>query len=315
MNDRPSRKAREGQSKLTSVACWLVLTAVLLGVLRLTSLGAQTTPTLELSSASEVAVPLWSPPGSPAHRLVEVRLGPVNELFLIDTGAADTVVAPAAAERAGLGESARPVLTAINATFSVRPLVRVDDLSIGSRVYTDFEAIVLDTSHLHAVLGREISGILGMNVLGQTPFELDFVNDVLRIGGSFEAFASGKPAGAVDTLFGVLELDGTFVAELAVEGRTARFVIDSGAVPTTVQPDRGFERPVYGRASTRFDASGVELAHVESVVLDSLSLGHVRRRNFAVDLGEFNLLGADFLQGTVLFIDPGIGQAVIRTAG
>ena len=313
MDERQPTKGREGQSVLTSIACWLVLAAVLLGVVRLTSIGAQTTPTLELSSAAGVAVPLWSPPGSRAHRMVEVRLGPAKELFLLDTGAVDTVVAPAAAERAGLGETARPVLTAINASFGVRPLVRVDELSIGSWIYTDFEAIVLDTSHLHAALGREISGIIGMNVLSQTPFEIDFVNDVLRIGGSLEAFAAGRPSGARDTIFGVLDLDGTFVAELSIEGRTARFVIDSGAVPTTVQPDGGFERPVYGRAATRLDASRAELAHVESVVLDSLTLGHVERRNFVVDFGEFNLLGADFLQGTVLFIDPGRGQGVLRT--
>ena len=313
MAKRHPSKVREGRSKLTSVACWLVLAGVLLGLLRLTSIGAQTTPTLEMSSVSEVAVPLRSTPGSRAHRLVEVRLGPTSELFLLDTGAVNTVIAPAAAERAGLGETARPVLTALNASFDVRPLVRVHELSIGSWTYTDFEAIVLDTSHLHAILGLEISGIIGMNVLGQTPFQLDFVNDVLRIGGSLEAFASGRPAEAVDTIFGVLDLDGTFIAELLVEGRAARFVIDSGAVPTTVQPDSSFERPVLHGFSTQFDASGAEPARVESVVLDSLALGHVRRRNFAVDLGEFNLLGADFLQGTVLFIDPEGGQGVLRT--
>ncbi len=313
MEERQPNELRERQSKLTSVACWLVLAAVLLGVLRLTSIGAQTTPTLELSSASEVTVPLWSPAGSRGHRLVEVQLGPAKERFLLDTGAVNTVIAPAAAVRAGLGESARPVLTALNASFDVRPLVRVDELSIGSRVYADFEAVVVDTSHLHRILGSEISGIIGMNVLGQTPFEIDFVNDALRIGGSLEAFASARPTGAADTIFSVLDLDGTLVAELSIEGLPARFVIDSGAVPTTVQADRAFERPVYGGVTTRFDALGAEPARVESVVLDSLVLGHVRRRNFVVDLGEYNLLGADFLQGTVLFIDPESGQGVLRT--
>ncbi len=313
MDERHPSEVRGGHSKLTSVACWLILAAFLFGVLRLTSIGARTTPTIELSSASEVAVPLWSPPGSRAHRLVEVRLGPAVELFLLDTGAADTVIAPAAAERANLGGTARHVLTAVNASFGVRPLVRVDELSIGSRIYTDFEAIMLDTSHLHAALGREISGIIGMNVLGQTPFEIDFVNDVLRIGGSLEAFVAGRPSGARDTIFGVLDLDGTLVVELSVEGRAARFVIDSGAVPTTVQPDGRFERPVYSRASTQLHASGAELSQVRSIVLDSLALGHVRRRNFVVDFGEFNLLGADFLQGTRLFIDPESGQGVLRT--
>ena len=91
MEERQPNELRERQSKLTSVACWLVLAAVLLGVLRLTSIGAQTTPTLELSSASEVTVPLWSPAGSRGHRLVEVQLGPGCQAFQGGAGSSRAV--------------------------------------------------------------------------------------------------------------------------------------------------------------------------------------------------------------------------------
>ena len=109
MGEKHRDKARNRQGKLTTVACWLVLAAVLLGILRFTSLGARTTPTLDLSASHEAAIRLWRPPGSPAHRLVAVGLGAADELFLLDTGAAETVISPAAAARAGLIESARPV--------------------------------------------------------------------------------------------------------------------------------------------------------------------------------------------------------------
>ena len=312
--DEPGRDD-EGKRRrtLTSVACWLVLAAVLLGVLRLTSLGAQTTPTLEVRDAVDAAVPLWRPPASPAHRLVAVRLGLANELFLLDTGAAETVIDPAAAERAGLGDSARPVLTALNDSFGFRPLVRVDELAIGPWVYKDFEAVVVDLSHLDSVLGGDISGVVGMNVLGRRPFEIDFVRDTLRIGGSLEAFEAIRPPGAVDSGFALLELDGTFVAELGVEGQTSLFVIDTGAVPTTVQPDRGFRRPVQQRQFTRFDADGARSMLVRSVELESLSLGHVVRADFTVDLGDFNLLGGDFLRGLTLFIAPDARWAILRS--
>jgi predicted aspartyl protease len=304
---------RERLSVLTTVACWLVLAAILLGLFRLTSLGAQTTPTLEASSSPVAVVPLLRPPGSPTHRLVAARIGPEHELFLLDTGAVDTVISPAAAERAGLLESARPVATALNGVFGLRQLVRIRSLSLGGRVYEDFEALVLDTSHLGVALGSEVSGIVGMNLLGLAPFEIDFAHDRLRIGRSREAFESARPAGALDSEFPLLDLDGTFVAELGVEGSAALFVIDTGAVPTTVQPDQGFRRPVRGGESKRFDATGVRPVLVHSVVLESLTLGHVRRRDFAVDVGEFNLLGADFLQGLSLFVDPAAGRGILRS--
>ena len=164
---------RERRGVLTTVACWLVLAAILLGLFRLTSLGAQATPTLEASSSPEAVVSLWRPPGSPTHRLVAARIGSEDELFLLDTG----------------------------------------------------------------------------------------------------------------------------------------------AVPTTVQPDQGFRRPLRGGESKRFSATGVRPVLVQTVVLESLTLGHVRRRDFAVDIGEFNLLGADFLQGLSLFIDPAAGRGILRSPG
>jgi predicted aspartyl protease len=306
---------RERRGVLTTVACWLVLAAILLGLFRLTSLGAQTTPTLEASSSFEAVVSLWRPPGSPTHRLVAARIGPEDELFLLDTGAVDTVISRAAAERAGLLESARPVLAALNGAFGLRSLVRIDSLSLGGRVYENFEALVLDTSHLDAALGSEVSGIVGMNLLSLAPFEIDFAHDELRIGRSRETFESARPAGARDSEFPLLDLDGTFVAELAVEGSVALFVIDTGAVPTTVQPDQGFRRPLRGGESKRFSATGVRPVLVQTVVLESLTLGHVRRRDFAVDIGEFNLLGADFLQELSLFIDPAASRGILRSPG
>ena len=313
MGEKHRDKARNRQGKLTTVACWLVLAAVLLGILRFTSLGARTKPTLDLSASHEAAIRLWRPPGSPVHRLVAVGLGAADELFLLDTGAAETVISPAAAARAGLIGSARPVLAALNDSFDLHPLVRVDRLTLGARTYADFEALILDLSHLEGVLGTELAGVLGMNVLGQSPFEIDFVRDVLRIGGSLTAFRADLPPQLLESEFPLLDLDGTVVVELVIEDQTALFVIDTGAVPTTVQPDRGFRGAVYGHQMTRFDAGGTRSVHVQSVVLDSLSLGHVERRSFAVDLGEFNLLGADFLQGMALFIDAGEGRGVLRS--
>ncbi len=145
---------------------------------------------------------------------------------------------------------------------------------------------------------------------GSTPHA--FAN-LLRIAGSLTAFRADLPPQLLESEFPLLDLDGTVVVELVIEDQTALFVIDTGAVPTTVQPDRGFRGAVYGHQMTRFDAGGTRSVHVQSVVLDSLSLGHVERRSFAVDLGEFNLLGADFLQGTALFIDAGEGRGVLRS--
>ncbi len=193
MGEKHRDEARNRQSKLTTVACWLVLAAILLGILRFTSLGARTTPTLNVSASREATIRLWRPPGSPAHRLVAVGLGAADELFLLDTGAAETVISSAAAERAGLVESARTVLAALNDSFGLHALVRVDRLTLGARAYADFEALILDLSHLEGVLGVELAGVLGMNVLGQSPFEIDFVRDVLRIGGSLTAFRAATP--------------------------------------------------------------------------------------------------------------------------
>lgn len=309
---RPSSE-RARQKKLTSVACWLFLAAILLAVLRLTSLGARTTPTLELASSPAVAIPLWPAPASPAHRLVRARLDAVDAVFLLDTGAAQTVIDQVAAERAGLLVDARPVLAAFEGGPALHPLARVGRLSIGAWLYTNFEAVVLDLSHLDAGLGSDISGILGMNVLGRRPFELDLAANELRIGRSREAFLAARLPGATDSEFALFELNGTVVAELMLEGRDAVFVIDTGAVPTTVQPELGLRNEPQARMWTRFDATGARSQMIETVRLESLALGHVQRRDFPVDLGSFNLLGADFLQGLSLFIDAEGGHGIVRS--
>ena len=92
--------------------------------------------------------------------------------------------------------------------------------------------------------------------------------------------------------------DGHFWVQASVNGRSARFLIDSGASVTTVSRDTAQSSgvPMDGRRSVVETANGT--APIIQASADRLEVGSIARKNFPVDINErdeTNVLGMNFL--------------------
>jgi aspartyl protease family protein len=92
--------------------------------------------------------------------------------------------------------------------------------------------------------------------------------------------------------------DGHFWVQASVNGRSARFLIDSGASVTTVSRDTAQSSgvPMDGRRSVVETANGA--APIIQASADRLEVGSIARTNFPVDVNErdeTNVLGMNFL--------------------
>ncbi|MDF2770998.1 MAG: Aspartyl protease [Geminicoccaceae bacterium] len=137
--------------------------------------------TAEVDSTSGEVRFQWAGPGGaaltvPAHINGH---GPVDLLF--DTGATMTCVDTALARAWELPErrAVRGVATGLGGSGAVR-LVAVDSLRIGAAVARDLTICATDLRVLR-VVGPEVRGLLGLNVLRNYRVTLDFEREVVRL--------------------------------------------------------------------------------------------------------------------------------------
>ena len=92
--------------------------------------------------------------------------------------------------------------------------------------------------------------------------------------------------------------DGHFWVTAEVNGRSARFLVDSGATTTTIsrQVAEGARVPMTGQVIAVSTANG--MAPTRLATLDRLEVGPIVRNDFPINVSErddFNVLGMNFL--------------------
>lgn len=147
--------------------------------------------------------------------------------FLVDTGSSHTAVSSRLAARIGAPRVAK-TLVSTAAGDEWAAVVRLDRLSVGPLEQTNLLATELALGVLDA--DSQVDGVLGLDVLGQEPLELDFRRGVITWTAS-----RTWPGGVVLPL----ESSGpVWLTRIDVGGRTLRLVPDSGATGMVVF-DRG----------------------------------------------------------------------------
>ncbi|MBL8558850.1 MAG: aspartyl protease family protein [Hyphomonadaceae bacterium] len=143
-------------------------------------------------------------------------------LFIVDTGANRTVLAPETARRLGLDFSAGEPAVVHGVTGSeLAPMARVAELRIGAIVRRNVDMPVL-TSRVHATA----DGMLGADNLTGTRISVDFRRNRIDISDSRAAPARPQRATSLpaEMRFGLLPLVRGRVADVQVEA-----VVDTGA--------------------------------------------------------------------------------------
>jgi predicted aspartyl protease len=267
------------------------------------------------------AIPLVRVGGVP---LLEVTVNGVADLpFLVDTGAAATVLSAALVERLHL--TARGLVEARGAGGSeVASYVDVASLSLPGVELTDQTLVALPLDSIAEALSTPIDGILGYDFLNHFAVEIDdpAARFALLPAGSY-APREGLVRLPLRLESNVPRLDGT------LEGRHAgSFVLDTGnATPlllhTTFAKEHGFLDRAHD-ASMKLSGIGGDEA-MRQVVIASLTFGSISFQNVTAVIapggsGAISLessignVGSALFAGRVLAFDYGAGALWVSAA-
>jgi len=102
-----------------------------------------------------------------------VSVNGVPEKFILDTGASHTVISDKLAQELGLEEVEKSRARGAGGEIDVT-IVRVDSFSISNLVVRDLSCTVAGAEEMSCLLGEDISGVLGYNVLSKFTITIDY---------------------------------------------------------------------------------------------------------------------------------------------
>lgn len=228
-----------------------------------------------------------------------------NLNILVDTGAVPSVVHQRLARRLNLSGS-REVISVVNQNRSVER-VSLIGLHLGPLEFPAVSAMVLDLATIESRLGLRLDAIIGLDVLQQRNFTIDYRQRRLLIG---EALATGEPIPfELKTEAGAPYI----VVPVEVNSQRVRLLLDTGADGLTLYAPRvqALTHTVQ-KSGTRKDVSAVGEYEVNQIRLSNIRLGAIQRASLQAAvinspdsaLRDFDgLLGPTFLGITRLALD------------
>ncbi|MBN1817154.1 MAG: clan AA aspartic protease [Sedimentisphaerales bacterium] len=234
---------------------------------------------------------------------VYVKINGQAGLFLLDTGASDTVVSARFARTLQIPDQEIQTLQVEgNIQADTVRAFKAQSLQIGDVLYTDFLVMVLELEHIQSWTHTDLDGILGGNVLNALPYRVDFARRTFTI--SEQIRIPPEQAIPIRLLSNHIHIDA------AVNGRPIVFVLDTGASSTLLdkkQLDFLFPQgpPEAELAPGKvIDINQETLTDREKLILPNLQIGPITESQWPVTLQDINLLGQDFTARFVLVMDP-----------
>jgi predicted aspartyl protease len=145
------------------------------------------------------------------------QIGGQKENFVIDTGTAPSILSARLAKKMGL-QVARGTLMVVGRSLDTGQTI-LPGLDLGPIHVANLAVNVMDLSMLENSLGMRIAGLIGMDVLGQTSFRLDYEKNEL-VFGTVPAKGIAVPYDGRSRLA---------LAEATLQGRHVRLIVDTGS--------------------------------------------------------------------------------------
>jgi len=230
--------------------------------------------------------------GSRATIAVTVNGKPTR--FWLDSGAFFNFMPAAKARELALSTSALPIgfmMTGIGGSY-VPELARVRDFGLGKGILHNMEFLVG---------GSDVgNGFLGANLLGIVDTEFDFAHGNLVLFRnntckkvSLAYWSQGMAVGEMPLLYGNDSSDHHIYAEMTINGRPMRAMLDTGA-PTTLLSRRAAER------------AGINLSDPKVIASMQMSgLGSRTRQSWIAKTQVISLGGEEIRNSPIRVIDSG----------
>ena len=255
--------------------------------------------------------------------LVRVTINGQKALMLADSGAVRSLLFKAGAESVGL----KPVGT--DATFAgvggVRGAyeVTIPHFGLGDTTVNNLRLFVLDGG-----LGRDVIGVFGADLLGQTDVEFDIAHGAIRLFEEKDCARTNLAYWSREPSIADLDPNGAeFHLPLGLNGRMIHALLDSGAQVSVVTSEAaarvGGHRESLG-VTGAMGGVGARKVDEETVVFDTLKVGDEEIKKAKLLVGDYfrdtrevgidshikrstsdeteMLLGADFVRSHRIFV-------------
>jgi predicted aspartyl protease len=158
--------------------------------------------------------------------VVQGSIGKLQKLnFVIDTGAVPSVVDSRVAQKLGLNGMSNS-LSVFSRNVPTEELV-VPNIELGAIRAVSVRALSQDLSFIEKALGVRIDALIGLDVLGQSNFTIDYESK--RIAFGIPMSAPDTPAGVAHHYAAFESEPGFAVVQIQVQGQFFRLVLDTGS--------------------------------------------------------------------------------------
>lgn len=152
------------------------------------------------------------------HGSVRGSAGPVKDLnFLVDTGTSPTILSPRLAQRLHLDPT--PAVVAAVGGNVQGEIATIPSLQIGPILSDNLPVLIRDLTTLQPILPIQIDGIVGIDVLGQSSFVIDYATHTISFG----------PTPSLPTSIPLHLEDGLPIVDATLNHTPAHLVLDTGA--------------------------------------------------------------------------------------
>lgn len=272
-----------------------------------------------LAAGQRVELPLGLVGGGAFPAVDGMGEGGEPSVMLLDTGAAGVIVTSRFVDRHALETRRVPGLRMTDALGHQRNvrIARVKSLALRGAAFEQFDALVDDLPGLRATIGEKIDVVIGRPLFRDVLLTIDYPRRRLIL----ERGALPEPDG-LDVVPLVRGRDGDVLVPVAIAGRTAWMLLDTGHTVTGLQiaPERlghvpWASPPVPGPdVTTFFGATDSRLGRIDRDV----RIGrHTIRRPIVclVDGADGEYLGSDVLRHFAITIDQRNNRVRLTRAG
>lgn len=234
---------------------------------------------------------------SAGQLVVVASINDMRGRFLLDTGASTTVISSELATRLGLR------LREFSAPTNVKQqlkMARIRSLELGKEMYREFYVVVLDLSHFSRISDTPVDGIIGVNLLKQSPFSIHIAGACLSMNPSRITGRQVPIAVKNDRLY----------VNASIDGVDSCFVVDSGATSTCIGdvlwPTVSQGKAIRKYSGMRADADSIQVLDKDERISVTLAIGatasvdiNARRSTSHIE----NVLGVDAMVAFVVGFD------------